>query len=524
MATVSKWTPFGVALNITAIGGTVTRKSATQYTVKINVSWETYWNGAQTNYGMTASSGDSSVSLNAFGNKASSGSGSFVGTYAINGNNSATKTITVTFKTYEEDWQGNVTESATKTVNFSVSVPSWSSYTVKYNANGGSGAPSSQAKWKDQMLQLSTVKPTRTGYAFQGWATSASGSVVYASGANYTANASITLYAVWRAISYTIKYNANGGSGAPSSQTKMHGQTLTLSSVIPSRSSIEDNGMVIEYTFKGWAISSTAISVSYNAGANYTENTSVTLYAVWREVASVTSYDVFYNSNGGSEITPQIKIKGTSLKLRNAVPIKNGYTFAGWGLSADSTTVSYQSGDNYNIDDDIMLYAIWTPWTHTVVFDANGGVGDVPENIIVTAGDDAAIIPDCSLTKKRNVFKYWSTQPSGFGGTNYYTGDGYYGLKNGGTVTLYAIWDITDIFIYYNGECKAGEFIEDDVMSFNSDGTVHYTQFIESDSHIGLTSSAFYSSELLERISAYLTDEIDIYLTDESDNYLTSII
>ena len=61
MATITKWTPFGVALDITATGGTVTRTSATKFTVKINASWETYYSGAQTNYGMTASSGDSSV-------------------------------------------------------------------------------------------------------------------------------------------------------------------------------------------------------------------------------------------------------------------------------------------------------------------------------------------------------------------------------------------------------------------------------------------------------------------------------
>ena len=61
MATVSKWTPFGVALNITATGGSVVRKSATQYTVQINASWETHYSGAKTNYGMTASSGGGSL-------------------------------------------------------------------------------------------------------------------------------------------------------------------------------------------------------------------------------------------------------------------------------------------------------------------------------------------------------------------------------------------------------------------------------------------------------------------------------
>ena len=104
---------------------------------------------------------------------------------------------------------------------------------MSYNANGGSGAPANQTKWRDQTLKLSTTKPTRTGYTFQGWGTSASDtSADYASGANYTGNASITLYAIWKAITYTVKYNANGGSGAPANQTKTYGKTLTLSDMI----------------------------------------------------------------------------------------------------------------------------------------------------------------------------------------------------------------------------------------------------------------------------------------------------
>ena len=520
MATVSKWTPFGVALDITATGGTVTRKSATQYTVKINASWETYYSGAKTNYGMTASSGGGSVNLNTFGTKSSSGSGSFTGTYSISGNGSATKTITVAFRNFNND-NG---DSATKNVSFSVTVPAWTSYTVKYNANGGSGAPSSQTKWKDQALKLSTTKPTRTGYTFQGWATSASGSVAYASGANYTANASVTLYAVWKAITYTVNYNANGGSGAPSSQTKTYGKTLTLSSVIPTRTSVDDNGTLTEYTFKGWATSSTSTSVAYKAGASYTANAAITLYAVWSRTISVNVYDVSYNTNGGSEVASQTKIKGQTLKLRSATPVKNGYTFSGWGISADATTASYQSGANYTSDEDIVLYAIWTPWSHTVTFDACGGAGNVPEDFVKTTGIDNQIIPECSLTKTGHIFKYWSTQPNGSGGKNYYAGDGYIGVKNGGTVTLYAIWDTKNIYLYTNGDCKAGEFIEDDCFSFNSDGTVHYVQFIEGSPSVYMNSTAFYASELLERVVAHLTDESGVYLTDEYGNYLTAVI
>jgi uncharacterized repeat protein (TIGR02543 family) len=270
MATVSKWTPFGVALDITATGGTVTRTSATKFTVKINASWETYYNGASTKYGMVASSGGSSVTLKTFSNTAaSSGSGSFTGTYSISGNGAATKTITVTFRNFNDD-NG---DSATKSVSFSVSVPAWTSYKITYNANGGSGAPGSQTKWKDQTLTLSSTKPTRTGYSFLGWSTSSSAtSATYSAGGSYTANSAATLYAVWKANTYTVKYDANGGTGAPGNQTKTYGKTLTLSSTKPTRTN---------YNFKGWATSASATTVAYAAGASYTANAAVTLYAIW---------------------------------------------------------------------------------------------------------------------------------------------------------------------------------------------------------------------------------------------------
>lgn len=280
MATVSKWTPFGVALNITATSGTVKRTSATQFTVDINASWETYWSGAETNYAMVASSGGKNITLNKDGTKSSGSSGSFTGTYSISGNGAATKTITVTFT----NSSSYANDSATKTITLSVSVPAWTSYTVKYNANGGSGAPGNQTKWKDQTLKLSTTKPTRTGYSFQGWATSASGSVAYASGANYTANAAVTLYAVWKANTYTVTYNANGGSNPPAKQTKTYGVTLTLSSTKPTRTN---------YNFLGWGTSASATTVSYKAGASYTSNAAITLYAIWQlayKVPRITNY------------------------------------------------------------------------------------------------------------------------------------------------------------------------------------------------------------------------------------------
>lgn len=159
-----------------------------------------------------------------------------------------------------------------------ISIPKLASYTIAYNANGGSGAPSSQTKYYGKNITLSSAKPTRTGYTFKGWGISASDtSVDYAAGATYSANAGITLYAIWTAITYTVSYNANGGSGAPGNQTKTYGKDLTLSSTKPTRTN---------YNFKGWGTSASATTVSYAPGAKYTANAAITLYAIW-EIAYI---------------------------------------------------------------------------------------------------------------------------------------------------------------------------------------------------------------------------------------------
>lgn len=147
-------------------------------------------------------------------------------------------------------------------------------YAVSYNANGGSGAPSAQTKTYGTNLTLSKTVPTRTGYTFKNWNTKKDGSgTSYAPGGTYSSNANVTLYAQWEVITYTVSYNANGGTGAPESQIKTYGEDLTLSDVIPSKSGC---------AFLGWATSDTAEEPEYLSGGTYTENADITLYAVWK--------------------------------------------------------------------------------------------------------------------------------------------------------------------------------------------------------------------------------------------------
>lgn len=165
---------------------------------------------------------------------------------------------------------------ATMYASKTVTIPALAKYTISYNANGGSGAPSSQTKYYGNNLTLSSTVPTRTGYSFQGWALTKAnadaGTWYYSAGGTCGKNENLTLYAVWKANTYPVTYNANGGTGAPSQQTKTYGVTLRLSSTIPRRTN---------YNFLGWATSASATTVTYGAGVNYTANSAVTLYAVW---------------------------------------------------------------------------------------------------------------------------------------------------------------------------------------------------------------------------------------------------
>lgn len=162
-------------------------------------------------------------------------------------------------------------------VSKTISIPKLASYTVSYNANGGSGVPSSQTKWYGKTLTLSSTKPTRSGYTFVGWGTNATDtSKDYSPSGSYTANSGITLYAIW-SKTITLAYNANGGSGAPSAQSATvynatTSKAFTISSTVPKRSG---------YNFLGWAKTSSATSAAYKSGNSYTLSSSGTLYAVW---------------------------------------------------------------------------------------------------------------------------------------------------------------------------------------------------------------------------------------------------
>lgn len=115
-----------------------------------------------------------------------------------------------------------------------------------------------------------------TGYAMNSCSSSSSP----CSGTMGTSAVTKTLTASRK--TYTISYNANGGTGAPSSQTKTYGITLTLSNTKPVK---------IGYPFLGWTINSNGTGTLYQPGGSFTTNANTTLYAKYS--TTLTNYTVY---------------------------------------------------------------------------------------------------------------------------------------------------------------------------------------------------------------------------------------
>lgn len=196
------------------------------------------------------------------------------GTYEITKSTSAKKISFSCSMAFNLTWSGNY--AGTKSASGTIDIPKMDSYSITYNANGGTGAPNVQTKWYETDITLSSVKPSRTGYTFNSWNTRKDGTAkTYNPGDKYTTDADLTLYAMWTPIKYTISFNANSNDtveNLPTGQQKQHGTALTITNKTPTR---------VNYNFLGWGTSASATTVAYAPGSEYTKDAPLTLYAIW---------------------------------------------------------------------------------------------------------------------------------------------------------------------------------------------------------------------------------------------------
>ncbi len=254
------------------------------------------------------------------------------------------------------------------------------SSTVTFNANGGSVSETSKTVYYNQAFGALPT-PTRANYNFAGWYTAASGGTQITAETFVTALANQTLYAHWTPKTFTVTYDANGGSVSPSSKTLTFGDALgTLPT--PTRAN---------YNFAGWRLSDgTAVNASSKPGtaANFT------IYANW----TPKTFTLTYDAKGGS-VSPGSKTLtfGDSLGTL-PTPTKANYDFAGWKLS-NGTAVSASTVPSSATN--LTVYASWTPKKFTLTYNANGGTVS-PGTKTLTFGDTLGTLP----TPKRDYHNF----------------------------------------------------------------------------------------------------------------------
>lgn len=135
-------------------------------------------------------------------------------------------------------------------------------------------------------FHVDSTKLTRNGYQHSGWADEANATTAQYQGGEQIVltndNPTKTIYAIWLPI-FELHYNANGGTGAPDSQTytALSATSTQATFTVPNQTPTKEG-----YTFKGWADSATATDAQYQPGGPIAvkhENSPKTVYAVWEK-------------------------------------------------------------------------------------------------------------------------------------------------------------------------------------------------------------------------------------------------
>ncbi|MEY2392604.1 InlB B-repeat-containing protein [Lysinibacillus capsici] len=291
-----------------------------------------------------------------------------------------------------------------KTAYTMVNVTTLKAYSVSFSVDGGSTVPAQTIAHGEKATE--PPSPTKAGHTFVGWYTSSTGNTPFNFDTAITGDT--TIYAKWNPVTHTVSFDVDGGSTVPA-QTIAHGEKATEP---PSPTKVG-------HTFVGWYTSSTG-NTPFNFDTAITGDTIV--YAKWNPVTYTVSFDV----DGGTTIPAQTIAHGEKA-TEPPSPTKAGHTFVGWYTSSmGNTPFNFDT----TITGDITIYAKWSPVTHTVSFDVDGG-STIPAQTIAH-GEKATEPP--SPTKAGHTFVGWYTSSSGNTAFNFDT-------AITGDTMIYAKWN-----------------------------------------------------------------------------------
>ena len=309
------------------------------------------------------------------------------------------------------------------------------SYTVTFDANGGTTPTSSKTVTYDATYGALPT-PVRTGYSFGGWFTSASGGAEVTESTKVSITAAQTLYAHWSANTYTVTFDANGGSVSPTSRSVTFGGKYSLPT--PTRTG---------YAFTGWYTSTDSGAQLVDSDTIATATMDHALYAHW----SPNSYEVEFMANGGNGEMAGEPFKYDEMKpLSSNQYARTGYTFAGWSQRADGTGFVYANGAvvsnlSSRADAVVNLYACWVAEKTAISFDKAGGEGGADS--VEATYDTRLPTAEVPVRTGYEFLGYW------FGNDQYYYSSGEGRLTwnvADAAATLVARWQPKSYTVYFN--------------------------------------------------------------------------
>ncbi|MBO7721403.1 MAG: InlB B-repeat-containing protein [Kiritimatiellae bacterium] len=237
-------------------------------------------------------------------------------------------------------------------------------YTVKFDANGGTGETEDQKFVYGAAQRLNASGFSRAGWAFAGWATNAAGTAVYEARQNVSnltdaAGGEVVLFGTWTPGDYTVVFDAGGGEGTMKDQVFSYGAAQPLSPNAFSRSG---------WSFAGWATESGAAAEYADEAtvSNLTETAGgrVSLFATW----VVDLCTVTFDPNGGEGGGEKELVRGSELGELPAAS-RDGYIFGGWFTERKGGSAATPAT---KVDGDAEYYAHWSePATHTLTVKPN---------------------------------------------------------------------------------------------------------------------------------------------------------
>lgn len=307
----------------------------------------------------------------------------------------------------------NVTGNATYYARY------YQNITIFFSLNGGTGtAPNVITGAREtnsyeistitnQEITMPSTTATRTGYTFEGWNSNEQGTGTnYTVGEKYTNfTATITVYAKWKANTYTIEFNSNGGSGTIEDMNMTYDIPHNLKANVFYRDG---------YRFLGWNTDKNATIVEYEDKEKVNNLTTedggiITLYAIWEEEKADKQYVVSYNyvQNGGTDTTGKDTILnyGEEIDL-TPTATKQGYEFVGWNTNKDATT----GLDSLTMEtNDVILYAIYKKEITLTFVDYDGNDENIQEKEIIIYNNDKGETTSPVINKYSDwTPRYWS--------------------------------------------------------------------------------------------------------------------